>query len=718
MHESPSSEDGNDLIFVRSLNLKATTGVDSWGRERPQPILLTIWLKNSIALAGSTDHLPYSINYGTVTKAITARVENDTFNSLEHLAGDVARTALGPDINAGWVRVVVEKPRALLRADAAGIAITRRKNGDGEVLAEGSDRVFVKNLRLVTIIGVNPWEREEKQAVVINLTMHKENNPGRPAEAIEGGNFDPHYDFHSVAKRVTEHVEASDYKTVEAFVTAIAKEACIGCGISKITVRVEKPSALTFAEGPGVEITRERSFFALEEAAMGVEGKHDVFIALGSNIGDRFKAIKDAVAEVEERGIKVKRTSNLYQSAPMYYLDQPTFLNGVIQAETTLSPDDLLKTLKDIESLLGRSKSIENGPRSIDLDILLYDNLVHETPHLTIPHLKMLEREFVLRPLCDISPNKPHPLTSTAFKHHLNAIPPPPPSTPPLSTFAFLSPHLPPLDRLNPHRKTYIMAVLNLTPDSFSDGGLLTHDNIVSTAQELIAAGADILDIGGCSTRPCATQVGLEEELARVIPAIKSLREAGIKTAISVDTYRAAVARAAISAGADLINDVTAATSDKDMFKTVADLAVPICLMHMRGTPSTMDSLASYPAGVIPTIISELSERVRAAEEAGVRRWNILLDPGLGFAKNMHQNLELLRGLAELTGGIGLPWVVGPSRKRFVGRVTGVRVAKERTWGTAGAVAACVAGGADVVRVHDVAEMKEVVDMAGAIWRQ
>ncbi|CUS13339.1 unnamed protein product, partial [Tuber aestivum] len=718
MHESPSSSEGNDLIFVRSLNLKATTGVDSWGRKRPQPILLTLWLRSSIALAGSTDHLPYSINYGTVTKAITARVENDAFNSLEHLAEDVAHTALGPDINAGWVRVVVEKPRALLRADAAGIAITRRKNAEGEVLAEGSDRVFVKDLRLVTIIGVNPWEREEKQAVVINLTMHKENNPRRPLEVVEGGNFDPHYNFRSVAKRVTEHVEASDYKTVEAFVTAVAKEACVGCGISKITVRAEKPSALTFAEGPGVEITRERSFFLLEESAAEPEGKHDVFIALGSNVGDRFKAIKEAVAEVENRGIKVKRTSSLYQSAPMYYLDQPTFLNGVIQAETTLSPDDLLKTLKDIESLLGRSKSMENGPRSIDLDILLYDNLVHETPHLTIPHRKMLEREFVLRPLCDISPNKPHPLTSTAFKHHLDAIPPPPPSTPPLRTFAFLSPHLPPLDPSNPHRKTYIMAILNLTPDSFSDGGEHTTSNIVSTARELVAAGADILDLGGCSVRPHATPASLEEELARVIPAIKSLREAGIETPISIDTYRAAVAKAAVSAGADLINDVSAGTLDKDMLKTAADLAVPICLMHMRGDPCTMGSLASYPTGVIPAVISELSERVRAAEEAGVRRWNILLDPGIGFAKDMRQNLELLRGLAEVTGGIALPWVLGPSRKGFVGRITGVEVAKERAWGTAGTVAACVAGGADVVRVHDVAEMKKVVDMADAIWRQ
>lgn len=239
---------------------------------------------------------------------------------------------------------MVEKPRALLRADAAGIAVTRRREKDGRVVAEGEDRVFVKNLRLVTIIGVNPWEREEKQNVTINLTMHKENKRVLGPEEVNGdggketGSFDLLYDFRAVAKHVTEYVEASDYKTVEAFVTAIAREACVSCKVSKITVKAEKPSALTFAECPGVEITRERSFFDLEEFRAVGEGRHDVFIALGSNVGDRFRAVKNAVKELENRGIKVKRTSSLYQSAPMYVLDQPTFLNGVCQVSIYLNP--------------------------------------------------------------------------------------------------------------------------------------------------------------------------------------------------------------------------------------------------------------------------------------------------------------------------------------------------------------------------------------------
>lgn len=267
------------------------------------------------------------------------------------------------------------------------------------------------------------------------------------------------------------------------------------------------------------------------------------------------------------------------------------------------------------------------------------------------------------------------------------------------------------------------MAVLNLTPDSFSDGGLHSLTTAVATVTSFIEKGAHIIDIGGQSTRPGAPQVSAEEEAARIIPTIHAIRAAGLTVPISIDTYRASVARAAVEAGADIINDISAGRFDSSMLSTVADLGVPVCLMHTRGTPATMNSLVSYPLGVIRTVAAELSERVAAAEAAGVRRWNIILDPGLGFAKDMEGNLEIIRKLGELTGdraeyGLrGMPWLLGPSRKRFVGAVTGVERAGERQWGTAGAVAACVGGGADVVRVHDVEEMRKVVDMAVAIWR-
>ena len=266
------------------------------------------------------------------------------------------------------------------------------------------------------------------------------------------------------------------------------------------------------------------------------------------------------------------------------------------------------------------------------------------------------------------------------------------------------------------------MGILNLTPDSFSDGGVHNSADPRDAITAMISSGVNIIDIGGQSTAPGRQEVSPEEELSRIIPAIKIIR--GLPNqqdiAISVDTYWAAVAAEAIAHGADIINDVSAGTMDPKMLATVAKAGKTICLMHMRGTPLTMTKLTSYPDGLIPTVASELLARVRAAEDAGIRRWRIILDPGIGFAKDTEQNLELLRNLDQLRrwpGLEGLPWLVGSSRKRFIGRITGVEEAKDRIWGTAATVAAAVQGGADVVRVHDVGEMSKVTVMADAIWR-
>ena len=268
------------------------------------------------------------------------------------------------------------------------------------------------------------------------------------------------------------------------------------------------------------------------------------------------------------------------------------------------------------------------------------------------------------------------------------------------------------------------MSIINLTPDSFSDGGLHTTNSPSSRPflEKAISAGVSILDIGGQSTRPHAPQIPAEEELSRILPTIKAIRSQPIanQVAISVDTYRASVAAEAISAGANIINDVSAGQMDPDMLTTMARLGCTVVLMHMRGTPDTMTQLTSYPDGVIKGVATELLERVAAAEEAGIRRWRVILDPGIGFAKTEAQNLELLRRFDELRdweGLRGLPWVVGASRKAFIGRITGVKEASERGWGTAAAVSAAVKGGADIVRVHDAVEMGQVAKMADAIWR-
>ncbi|KAF2475864.1 Dihydropteroate synthase [Lindgomyces ingoldianus] len=459
----------------------------------------------------------------------------------------------------------------------------------------------------------------------------------------------------------------------------------------------------------------------------GAKMKHRAFIALGSNLSDRVKMIEKACQDMEASGsIRILRTSSLWETQAMYVLNQDKFVNGVCEVETSLPPIELLNKLQSIENQLGRVKVIDKGPRNIDLDILLYDQIVFSDERLQIPHTLMLERGFVLRPLCEMIPERCLPthisLPAGTFRYHLSKLPP---LETPISPLTPISPSLPPISAYHSARDTRIMSIINLTPDSFSDGGKHYNidENILSNIiKSHVAAGATILDLGGQSTRPGAIQVSESEELSRVCPTIKLIRSIpeARNTAISVDTYRASVAEAAIQAGANMVNDVSAGLMDTDMLSTVAHLGCTVCLMHMRGTPETMNRHASYPDGVVETVGRELLERVQAAEAAGIRRWRIILDPGIGFAKTQEHNLELLRRLSELRrypGLHGLPWLVGTSRKAFVGRITGVKEAKERTWGTAAAVTAAIQGGADIIRVHDVEEMGQVVKMADAVWR-
>ncbi|KAA8564196.1 hypothetical protein MFRU_065g00140 [Monilinia fructicola] len=448
------------------------------------------------------------------------------------------------------------------------------------------------------------------------------------------------------------------------------------------------------------------------------------YIALGSNLGDRVAWIETACNKMSERGIKVRRTSGLWETEPMYVLDQESFLNGACEVETTLEPLALLNELQAIENEMGRKKVIDKGPRNIDLDILLYENEVVDHPRLQIPHPGMIEREFVLRPLTELIPGQPlNPKSPWKFtQDYLNSLPPSPSS---LSTLTPLNSSMRPLNALQSNRQTHVMAILNITPDSFSDGGKNPNDRefLRSKTSEFVEQGATIIDIGGQSTAPNTPEVSTEVELERIIPAIQEMRNSKSfdNIAISIDTYRASVAKAAVEAGADIINDVSSGQLDPNMLSTMAQLGKTVCLMHMRGTPATMDTLTNYePEGLIPTIAKELLERVAEAEAAGIRRWRIILDPGIGFAKTKSQNLEILRRMDELRdwpGLRGIPWLLGSSRKRFIASVTGVTDVSQRDWGTAATVTAAIQGGADIVRVHNVEKLAQVAKVSDAIYR-
>lgn len=264
--------------------------------------------------------------------------------------------------------------------------------------------------------------------------------------------------------------------------------------------------------------------------------------------------------------------------------------------------------------------------------------------------------------------------------------------------------------------RTYLMGVLNVTPDSFSDGGDFDClERAIEGSQKLVNAGVDILDIGGQSTRPGAEEVPVVEEINRVLPVIEALRKTGFDVPISVDTTRSEVAKAAIECGADIVNDISGATFDEKMLSTVAGLGVPIVLMHIRGTPQTMQKLTDYK-DLVGEISEFLSQRIEAAVGAGVSRSNIILDPGIGFAKTYQQNLELIRKLGDFSV-LGCPLLVGPSRKSFIGHILNKPNPKDRVWGTSAVCSAAVSFGADILRVHDVAEMRDVVRVADAIFR-
>jgi dihydropteroate synthase len=265
--------------------------------------------------------------------------------------------------------------------------------------------------------------------------------------------------------------------------------------------------------------------------------------------------------------------------------------------------------------------------------------------------------------------------------------------------------------------RTYVMGVLNVTPDSFSDGGEFNGlERAIAQAQYLVDRGADIVDIGGQSTRPGSPQISLDEELNRVIPVLKNLRELPEpygNIPVSIDTTRSEVAQAAVEAGADWVNDISGGDLDEQMLATVAQLGVPIILMHMRGTPETMQQLTQYE-DLMGQIVAVLEAKIEKALKSGIKE--IIIDPGIGFAKTYEQNLEILRQIPQLRK-LGYPILVGASRKSFIGHILNQPDPKKRVWGTASACCAAISGGADVVRVHDLPEMVEVCRVADAIYR-
>ena len=470
---------------------------------------------------------------------------------------------------------------------------------------------------------------------------------------------------------------------------------------------------------------------------------HTVYIALGSNIGNRAAYLHDALDAMAPY-LALEETSRLYETIPMLVTDQPLFLNAVCKAATSLAPVELLRALQQTEVALGRRKTIRYGPRVIDLDILFYDDAIVDMPDLTVPHVHIPARDFVLAPLLDLAPDLRHPRLGRSVRELWQQLNRP------------IPPRVMPIGERLWHwgQGVRVMGVLNVTPDSFAGDGLANAPDPVAAAlaraQEFAAAGADALDIGGYSTRPGHSDLSIEEEIRRVTPVIGALRDA-VDLPLSIDTFRVEVAEAALEAGASWLNDVSGlrrplpptassaaaqpGSADKavhveGMHSLAARARVPLVLMdnraflHGRGRGSDSGDPPPQSQGdpspplhegdIVADVCRELAAALALGRRAGVARWHRIIDPGIGFGKTVSQHAALIARLHELQG-LGYPLLFGCSRKGFLGKMAGGAPVGERLAATIAANVLAVERGAQIVRVHDVRENVQALRVVNAI---
>ncbi|KAJ7164982.1 Dihydropteroate synthase [Mycena filopes] len=795
----------NDLVLTVPL-LSGAVWPKASGQATLQPVLISLSIPHDISSTASSDDLSHSINYSLLCSLLRDALNDKILplETLEVLSSRIFDVLLShPNSDAPLVKeahLKVVQTRAPLHCKAVGVESVATAL-PGHTWATDYVKHFCEDLECSTIIGVNPCEREERQIVRVNVSIDRSE---------------------SDLRRHNWKIGKSSYQTLEALASYIAEGTLHYLWNTNpdpflrtpfVSVRAAKPSAIVFASSSEIEIRRTYTDYPgsftremQSESAHADMPTRTASLALGSNLGDRFFNIELALRLLEapqavsgfgqESTVHVVNTSFMYESVPMYVTDQPSFINCACMIETNLTPLELLKHLKTIETTVGRVPSIRNGPRAVDLDIIFYAGAVIDTRgsprvelddlegELVVPHPRLAEREFVLRPLNDITPDLIHPVlqqsisrllaaleipVGTSSMHKVIPFPQCPLPTnyvflhtavdavpPTLTHWTYPSEHHPAHAKTTA-RQTRVMATLNTTPDSFSDGA--SHNTLPTAleyAQDAVAAGVGILDVGGYSTRPGAAFISPEEEISRIEPCIAAIHAAHPELLISIDTFRPKVARAAISAGANCINDVYAFTGQgsypfedagdaqkcmAEMKKIAREFAVPVVLMHSRGDAGSNKDYGGYeyagPGGtVLEGVRIELGRKIDLIVKGrgGVRRWFVIADPGVGFSKSLEGNLEVLRDAAAITADVlvgsgkprrnplvGYPQLIGASRKSFLGVIleqgTGKKTEpKQRGWATAAAVACAVQQGASVVRVHDLEEMVDVVHVANALW--
>lgn len=800
LHKSASMINLKDKVHIEKLRVNTIIGPDSWNQLNKQQCFVTISMHTDFSKASDNDDLNYSLNYAVISREVTDFInKTSNWGSLGKLSRGIADFALNKFKGIEELELEVNTNSAHIRSDDISVQVFKSRAIPDD--SNNYDVLKISNLKMLTLIGVFTFERLQKQFITLDLTIPWPKTAQR------------HASYKSIIENVVKYVENANFKTVEALVEAVSKILASESYFKElqdtlIGVKVIKLNAITSTEGVGVSCIRSPIELvdkilpplSIEDSSRNTSQSFDLplfetsastenntaYVSFGSNVGDMLANIGSALELLSSTPqVKVTAVSSLFQSEPMYFKDQNPFLNGCIELQTQLTPRDLLKLCKDIEyKELKRVKHFDNGPRSIDLDIILYINgdgrdvLVNDKD-LIIPHPKMLERTFVLEPLCEIvPPTHIHPITAEPIVDHLKEIykmendenevwkltPVPKHSNSEEERFLKFksSTSVDTISKVSVRSSTsstYVMAIVNTTPDSFSDGGDFFNDvekqlfHVKELCNKVLKLSNNIvLDIGGCSTRPKSIQATEYEELRRTIPLIKAIRASSDipqdKVFISIDTYRSEVAKHAISAGVDLINDVSGGSFDEAIFDVIAaNPSVTYVLSHTRGDVSNMTKLTNYDESVndvvefinneensddktkfIRTIGRELASRYEVAMSKGVKRWQIIMDPGLGFAKNDVQNLSIIKQLPQLKNYSiitknnnyvnfrNIPVLIGPSRKKFIGTITNDFEPKNRDFATGSIVASCVGFDANMIRVHNAEECVKSIKLADALY--
>lgn len=777
-----------DKILINNLLITAKAGKDTWNRIVRQPYEVSATIYTDFSKAMMTDNLQYSLSYSTIAENILTYIklnEERHFKSVGHLGNAICEVVLDKSIGGGeHASVSIEDQKLEIRALSIEYRFERGKSIGAPVQR---DQINIRKFRTLTVIGIFDFERKSKQYVDIDLSLHL-----KQGQTLE---------VHDLVEGLAKYVELSHFQTVESLVYHIAQVVRQGSHqIFQVDVKAVKPNAIAMTDSVGVSTTIREGDVSENARCQTVENHdvqqvdrlpkvelssqpleedfHTAYIAFGTNQGDCLQNISKAIDLLRQYQLKVLSTSSLYISKPMYFNDQPHFYNGILKiCFQKLAPRELLAILKKIEyDHLKRMKEFDNGPRSIDLDIVLYDDKVIETEGLVIPHKSLLERDFVLQPLCElVNSDVLHPCTGERLHVHLSELKKSKVDNKDLQGLSRIVP-MPRLeerknpliyDAFNHKTRTCIMGILNITPDSFSDGKENFDDvaAILKTAKTLVEQGSSILDIGGVSTRPHSYPPTVEEETRRVVNVVKAIRLSSdpqlAQVIISIDTYRSQVAEHCLQAGADIINDISMGQYDEAIFDVVAKYGCPYIVNHVRGTPANMNTFNTYNANQDPSLTEymtparadqkaylkdpkekdliygisrELAILIFKAFDHGVKKWQIILDPGIGFSKNIHQNLSIIRNASffklyalqkndlpnseyNYLSFATFPMLIGTSRKGFLGKICNEPVPSERKLSSSASLVACVQQDIDIARVHDVEESSKALAVADALYK-